>query len=543
VKVYELTDDHRYRLHALAVPGATWDGEHYVVVDPTPRAAAAALALFKGLANRYPDLMVLRDEAYGEARPTDYASGAGLTLDPVLNGIELHDFQNVDGGYLEAIMRRDGAANVLWEMGLGKTVVAAGFIQKLDCQRTLVVCRNDAKVPVWQAELEAVLPAYTIGVLPNEKKKREFALKSLMDPLKLGASQWLVFVVHYEALALIAGDRGKGKGWDRLGQWDMMIFDEGHRLASMNPNSHKNTQMGKGTMKARRHATHAVNLTGSSIMNHPQDLFGQLHYLQPDRYKAKWRDFNDRFLDYVDVQGAKVCIGWQPAALPQLRDELGVFSVYRKRDEVLDLPPLTKREILLDLEPKQRKAYDDMRDQFWAELGDDTVIATSAITQLNHLRQMATWVDGLPSAKLDFAINEIEEEPDEQFVVFTWYKAPGRALAERLSEDAVVVDGDVPPAGRADALERHRKGDVRVLVGSIATLGESLNLQYCAQAIRLDRHWNPGVNAQTDGRLHRNGQKNPVYLRDLIARDTVDELKVMPSIKNKESYRRAVFGE
>jgi SNF2 family DNA or RNA helicase len=106
----------------------------------------------------------------------------------------------------------------------------------------------------------------------------------------------------------------------------------------------------------------------------------------------------------------------------------------------------------------------------------------------------------------------------------------------------VVVDGDVPATERSARLERHRAGDARVLVGSIATLGESLNLQYCHEAVRLDRHWNPGVNAQTEDRLYRHGQANTVTLRDLVAKDTVDELRVAPRIKDKESLRKAVFG-
>jgi SNF2 family DNA or RNA helicase len=540
VKVYELTDDHRYRTSALAIPGATYDRARkaYVVVDPTPRAAAAALALFKDTANRYPELMELRDSAYGDdVRPTDYATPAGLELNPVLNGIELFDWQNKDGGYLEAILRRDGIANILWEMGLGKTVLSAGFIQKLGVLRTLVVCRNDAKEPVWKAELEELLPDHEIVVLPNAKAKREKELRYVAQRGRGEVNEPYVFIVHYESLALIAGDRGRGKGWDKLGDWDLMIFDEGHRLATITE-----TQMGKAVKKVRKRSRLAINLTGTPIMNHPTDLFGQLHYLRPDIYKYSRKNFGDRFLDYLHVDGRDVCIGWKPENIQALRDELGVFSVLRRRAEVLDLPPLTKQKIVLPLHREQQRAYDQMLEQYYTEVKGGALIAGSAITQLNHLRQIATWVDGLPSAKLDFAVNEIEENPDVQFVVFTWYKAPGRALAARLGETAVVVDGDAPAVERSRNLELHRKGDARVLVGSIATIGESLNLQYCHEAIRLDRHWNPGVNKQVDGRLQRAGQEYPVYLRDLIARNTVDELNVMPSVENKEHFMNVVFG-
>lgn len=545
-----LTSDHKYRQRALAVPGGFWDkpeGE-YALIDPTPRAARAAIALFPDVLNRHPELDEVSNRGLENARPTDNATRLGVRLDCGTLGdkVALYDWQDVDAGYLYQIMQRDGGANVLWDRGLGKTTVAAAFIKKLEAQRTLVVCRNDAKEPVWRAQLEELLPDHRLYVLPNPKHKRENMLAMFTGRTQYEGKEWdpEIFIVHYESLALIAGDRGKGKGWDKLGDWDLMVFDEGHRLASMNPNGNNNTQMGKGTMKARKRSSMAINLTGSSIMNHAQDLFGQLHYLFPNTYKAKWRDYNDRFLDYVEVNGQRVCIGFNEAALPELRDELGVFSVYRKKSEVLDLPPLIKQEILLELEPAQRKAYDEMRENFWAALPDDggALMATNVLAQLNHLRQMATWVEGLPSAKLDFAYNEIMEDEDAQWVCFTWFKAPGRALAERLGDQAVVVDGDVAAADRALALECHRRGDARVLLGSISTLGESLNLQYCSRAIRLDRSWNPGVNDQTQDRLYRHGQKDSVLLLDLVAKNTIDELRVQPALTSKQSLRKAVFG-
>jgi SNF2 family DNA or RNA helicase len=163
--------------------------------------------------------------------------------------------------------------------------------------------------------------------------------------------------------------------------------------------------------------------------------------------------------------------------------------------------------------------------------------------QMNKLRQIATAYDGVPSAKLDYIMAELEENPDDQFVVFTWYKRPGRILAERLGDQAVVHDGDASRRDRATALQRHEAGSARVLIGSIATIGESLNLQYCHEAFRLDRSWNPGANDQTRDRLYRNGQQSRVTFRDLWAKDTVDLLRVQPNLWSKESMRMALYGQ
>lgn len=555
---FVITDDHRYRTAALAVPGAMWSKteQAYVVDNPTPRAAAAMIALFPHSLVKYPELTAIRDRDYGDARPHDFASELAMSLElpaEELGGRVLYNYQDLDLGYLHAIARRDGGAFIGWDRGLGKTTATAAIIAKTEAQRSIIITRNDTKEAVWKDELSLLLPEHDLVVLPNEKKKREKTLASL-------AEQWafiehgglmggnpgkrpLVFIIHYEAIALIAGEKGRGKGWDKLGRWDVMAYDEGHRLATYNPNSNRNTQMGRGLSKLRKHVDLALNLTGSPVMNHPEDLFGQLHYLFPTVYKAKWRDWNNRFIDYVDDGHRRVPIGFKHEELPRLRQELGVFMVYRTKAEVFkDLPPLIHENLELDLYPRQREAYDDMLEQFWAVLEEGGLKAANALSQLNYLRRIATYVPGLPSVKLDYTLKEIEATPDEQFVVFTWYKEPGRALAEALGDEVVVVDGDVPIRHRPELLRRHKEGQARVLVGSIATLGESLNLQYAHNAIRLDRDWNPQKNAQTLDRLYRNGQQDTVVFQDLWAKETVDTLRVKPNLASKDSLRKAVFG-
>lgn len=545
----EITNQHELRLHALAVPNAYWHRERrfYVVDNPTSRAARAVMRLFPERVIEYPWLVDKAEEDYSgdEARPYDFASELGIHLDHAgfADGKALYAWQDIDAGYLNAILVRDEGIFVNWEPGLGKTVFTAATIQSRGWHKTVVVCRNDAKEAVWGRQLRELLgDTYEVFIIPNAKAKREAAIKRV--------SEWpshakpLVFVIHYEALTVVAGDRGKGDGWKPTGHWDGIVYDEGHRLASMNPNAPlKNAQKHKALMKLRRQCDFAVNLTGSGIQNHEEDLFGQLHFIQPRTYRAKWADWNDPFLDFVRVGEKRVCIGFKTDTLSAMRRELGVFTCYRKKRDVFpDMPDPLVNDIRLELLPAQRRAYEELRDNMWATVDERGVKAVNPISLLTKLRQFATYWPGLPSAKLDYAVGEMEDLPDEQFVVFTWFKEPGHALAERFGDEVVVVDGDVNIRHRPELLRRHELGQARILVGSIATLGESLNLQYCHEAIRLDRDWNPQVNSQTLQRLHRDGQQSLVTLHDLWAEDTVDTLRVFPTIVGKDSLRRALYG-
>lgn len=561
-----LTDDHRYRGRALAVPGAYYSRERkaYAIDNPNARAASAAIALFPEVLIAHPELQAIREAGYGDARPYDYASEVNIKMGVgKLGDLTLYNWQDTDGGYLHAILERDGGSFPAWDRGLGKTVITAAFIKRMGARRTLVAARNDAKEVVWEAQLKELLPDHQIAVLPDstqgsKQKKMLTLLEKYAFEGETEAAP-LVLIIHYQAIRTIAGDKvvehkdgtktvtkGGGDGWDRLGDWDLFAYDESHRLASYNPNSRKNTQEGRALSQLRRkHIKHVINLSGSAVMNKPDDLFGQLHLLYPHIYRAKWADWNDRFVDYVMDGNRKIPIGWRLDKMDELRRELGVFMVYRNKrdpDINLELPPLIEKPIELEMLPDQRRVYNQVRDEFWAQVQDAPgIVAVNAMDQMNKLRQIATAWPGVGSVKLDYAMSELEEEPDAQFVIFTWYKRPGHLLAERLGDSAVVVDGDVPGRERAVRLRDHKAGRYRVLIGSIATLGESLNLQYVHEAIRLDRHWNPEVNGQTKDRLDRQGQQERVTFTDLWTKHTVDMLRVWPTLRSKESLGKALF--
>jgi SNF2 family DNA or RNA helicase len=552
-----LTREYRQRLSARAVPGAVWDPEAkaWVLVDPSPRAAAVALKMFPDLAAQYPELVERREQLRRGTRPVDNASAAELRIEDSLtlvspgpmDVVSYYDFQSLDLGYIEAVLEKHGAAYIGWERGLGKTLGAASIIAAMRADRTLIVAPNTAKRSVWEPELRRFLPDHTVVVLPNDKAKREQMLAWIAGREAEGRRleiplDPLVLVVHYEALDLVAKLRKDGRGWDRLGEWDLIVADEAHRLK--NPKAKMVRAIKKIPTRMK------LALSGSIIENHAEELFSPLQWLFPDVYASKWRDWNDRFLDYVDGPFGKLCVGVKEHMLDAMRQELGVFMVYRRKEDELDLPEKTEQMLLVDLTPSQRRAYEDLRDTCVTTLDSgELVAADDGLVMLTRLRQIATGLDLVgevaDSSKLDVALELIEDNEDEAFVVFTWYKAAAYALSDRLSQKNIehfVVTGDVDHATRADYIDRFQNGEARVFIGTIKTLGESVNLYRATNAIFLDRSWNPMDNAQAADRIYRIGQTQPVTITHLVARDTVDELRVQPALANKEALRRAILG-
>lgn len=552
--IIPLTDDYTKRHMAMAVPGSLWDTDRkkWVLMDPTPRAAAVALRIFPELIFDFPELGVLRDSLAQDVRPFDNSTPFDTHVAAELvranlwddGGKEFFEFQSLDLGYMTAILREHGGAYVGWERGLGKTLGTCALIEELDCKRTMIICPNTAKQSVWGDELAKWCPWLKVFVIPNEKAKREAMLQEVAE---YGAP--CAFIVHYEALPIVAGKKkvGRntqiGRGWDKLGTWDLIVADEAHRIKD------PSAQMSKALKKVP--CSMRLALSGSIIQNHAEELFSVLQWLFPLVYRAKWRDWNDRFIDYVDGPFGKLCVGVKLERVEEMRRELGVFMVYRRKEDELDLPPKTYETLLVELSSSQRKAYNDLLRSCEAELEDGTRIkAADGLVMLGRLRQVASGLDLLSehvndSSKLDLACDLIADDPDSAYVVFGWYKASCHALAERLDKLGIgsfVVDGDVPQATRAEYIARFQEGEARVFVGTLSTLGESVTLHRANKVIRIDRSWNPALNLQAEDRVQRIGQTRNVTVTDIVAKDTVDEVRVLPVIAGKEALRRLILG-
>lgn len=498
-----------------------------------------ALRIFPELAT-CKELTDERDKLAQDVRPFDNATPFNQPIQAEhlreyleSEGKSLYRFQELDLGYVAEVLRQHGGAYIGWERGLGKTLGSVAIIDELQPSRVLVVAPNTAKHSVWLDELTNHYE--DVVVIPNTKTKRERTIIDLAARAKRGED--FIAITHYEQLAIV------DKHWKRL-KLELIIADEAHRIK--NPKAKMTRALKRIPTKMK------LALSGSIIQNHAEEMFSVLQWLFPDSYKSKWRDWNDRFLDYVDGPFGKICLGVKIEQLEALRTELGVFMVYRRKEDELDLPPKTEQTLLVELSASQRRVYDELASSCAASIdaaGEERIKAADGLVLLTRLRQVASGLDLLSknvtdSSKLDLAFDLILDS-EEAVVVFSWYKQSLYSLEERLTAAGIrsyCVTGDVSHEKRAARIAEFQAGNGRVFLGTLSTLGESVNLQRASHAIFLDRSWNPAANVQAEDRIYRHGQTRPVTITHLIAKDTVDEYRVLPVLANKEALRRLILG-
>lgn len=420
------------------------------------------------------------------------------------------------------------------DMGLGKTVQGIWldqmnrreWVKKAGPTRfkTLIIAPL-AVHDSWERHITELTGAPVVRIDP---KARNDFYQSLTQPVNG------FYIVHWQALRFMTQQLKKVN-------WFHIIADEAHRAKN------RKTQQTQALKQLQSY--YKTALSGSPA-DKPDDLWSIFHWLWPKDYRSYW-NFRKRYCEegQVDLPAHKLPpSGRAPTKIvgvknvEELHAEIEPWFIRRLKHDVLDdLPEKTYSEIYVELHPKQRIAYNQMkRDMIaWLDDQDDIVpmMAPVVIAQLVRLQQFALgymqphptkegkWIMSDPSAKLDVLCELIADHPTEQFVVFSQSKAILYLLAQRLDRMKTtygLYTGDQKPSDK-DALEHNfQAGNVQVFAGTIAAGGEGITLTAASTVVFLDRMWNPFRNTQAEDRLHRIGQKNAVQVIDLLARNTVD---------------------
>lgn len=551
-----ITDDPKHHSRAVTITTAKREkGTYNYWIDPKEdlHETRKALALFPQIREHMPaDVLHELNSVFNLKLPNLADEWVqGRTVGQLLGNVptelsdKLYGYQWRDCAYAAARLTQDDGAYLGWDRGLGKTLAAIVVAKQIEADRIIIVTPNSSKDAVWRPEIEK-------WDTDHQWSGRVFNLQGNVAARDRVMKTWKeyggILLVHYEGLRLI--NHSSGKVSNGFGEVDLVICDEAHRLSN-----------GHGGVKApifykclkKIPATYRLAMSGSIIVNSPEDIYGAAHWILPQHYRSRWSDWNDRFLEYTDAFGQpKTLIGVRLDAIDELRDELSTWMLVRsKEDELPGLPDKVEQTVFVELTKAQRKVYDELAEWFVAELPDGEVITTpNVLSQLTKLRQVATGLDLLgesftDSAKIDLCLEMIEATPGKT-VVFAWHRATVAAISDRLTKakiQHVTIDGDVNNTKRGDRVAAFQTDpNVKVIVATIKTLSESVTLHAAADLIFVESSWTPADMEQAADRIYRIGQKEHVTITHILAKDTVDEHRVLPRLKTKEDLRRAVLG-
>lgn len=452
---------------------------------------------------------------------------------------QMRDYQREGLGWLYFLQRFGFGGCLADDMGLGKTIQVLAL---LESRRELRVnaCRS--------ADADDEMPGPSLVVVPkslvfNWQQEAERFTPRLRILQHTGTTR-LRPGEHFEDYDVVLTTYGilrRDAAHLRDVEFDYAILDEAQAIKNADSQSAKAVRLLR--------AQHRLALSGTPVENHIGELWSLFEFLNPGMLGSAGvfaKNISSRAPD--------------PATVTLLARALKPFILRRTKEQVAkELPPKIEQTIYCELEPRQRRLYDELRAHYRHRLLPD--VERSGVNRnkmqileaLLRLRQAACHPGLLdksklsgPSAKFETILEQIEQlnEEGHKALVFSQFTSLLAILRQHLDRGSIqyaYLDGRT--RNRAEVVERFQsEPDLKLFLISLKAGALGLNLTAAEYVFLLDPWWNPAVEAQAIDRTHRIGQMQHVFAYRLIAKDTVEE-KILELQKTKRDLADAIINE
>jgi SNF2 family DNA or RNA helicase len=332
--------------------------------------------------------------------------------------------------------------------------------------------------------------------------------------------------------------------------WQAVILDESHRYLSGVRSQSDLSLMGKAMLALNMvEGGLKIALSGTPMRGRPKNLWGTLHWLRPDLYTSFWR-WAEHYLVIKDNGYGKTVGDIREGAEADLYRSLDGLMLRRTKAEVVkELPPKQYIDMWCEMSPIQKKQYDSMSRQAYAELGDEQITALGVLAIMTRLKQMATstWAptpSGKPEAYMhpktsgktaiieqmliERGIAGDAREGSDKIVIASQFTEVINSLADYLTSinvEHLVITGAVSEAKRVLATQSFQsEGGPRVMLMNTKAGGVSITLDaYCSELVIIDETWVPDDQEQLEDRIHRVSRIHQVSIYRLMTMGTIDE--------------------
>lgn len=430
----------------------------------------------------------------------------------------LRAYQGMDINFLCSLPH----AAIFNQQRTGKTPTTLKLIEIQKFARIIVICPASL-VSNWKKEVETWTHYSAIAVKGSKKQRAKLY------------QEWN----EKEGFLVLSKDTARADA-DHLSLFksDILVVDEAHFLRNYQ------TAQFKAVFKLGKKAKKRLALTGTPAMNGAHDVWGILHFLYPDKFPSYWQFIERYFETWSTPWGSKEIRN--PKRKEELQEILELISVQRKRSEVMQWVPAKQHQTFeVEMSKKQNKAYQDMLNLFCVEQdGDIKVDAPSILAQLTRLRQIclspSLFDIEAPSAKEQFILEWLEDNPEEQVIIFSNYSSYLKLLASKVKGSRLII-GETPKLNRQNIVDEFQAGQCSVILANIQAAGTGLTLDKASTVIFLDRDYVPANNEQAEDRIVPTTEdSNPdCTVIDVVCKNSIDE-KINSILNHKKNIVKLV---
>lgn len=473
-----------------------------------------------------------------------------------IKGGQLREFQMKGLNFLALNWTRSNNVILADEMGLGKTVQSVSFLSWLrndrDQEGPFLVVAPLSVIPAWCDTFNHWAPDlnYVVYLGPEAARStiREHELLINNNPKK---PKFNVLVTSYDYILLDAD-------FLRTIKWQVLAVDEAHRL--------KNRESQLYGKLVSFNTPCKVLITGTPIQNNLAELSALLDFLNPGKVlideelellgQSEKKEILDEEKDEKERRATQ-------EKLSHLHNAIAPFILRRTKETVeSDLPPKTEKIIRVELSDVQLDYYKNILTRNYAALRDASGQKQSLLNIMMELKKISNHpymfqgaeervlngstrredqIKGLITSSgkmmlLDQLLTKLRKD-GHRVLIFSQMVKMLDILGDYLRIRGYQfqrLDGTIPAGPRRMAINHFNAegSDDFCFLLSTRAGGLGINLMTADTVIIYDSDWNPQADLQAMARAHRIGQKKPVSVYRLVAKQTIEE-EVVKRARNK----------
>lgn len=492
-----------------------------------------------------PDAIVMKKKSSNEV---------DVVIDPFLaKSLRSHQIKGVKFLYECVMGLRDFDGNgalLADDMGLGKTLQTITLIWTLLKQspngfdspiasKVLIACPVTL-VGNWKKEFKKWLPLNRLGILTLHPKST--GLKDKQDVNNFANTRvYQVLIMGYEKILNMKEELKKT-------QFDLLICDEGHRLKN---NSNK-TLHALNSLDIEK----KVLLSGTPIQNDLNEFFNIVDFVNPG-VLGSINSFKRNYINPILKARELNCVSPEITSKGDEKSQdlidLTKPFILRRTSSIIQnhLPP--KTDIVLFCPPTQQQVnlFNQIltSNKFCSLVNSNSGSSSGSLALITMLKKICNSPSLAKSDKIFQEINEsnfltqqisgkilvlIEllnqiSKINEKIVIVSNYTQTLdilQQILQKLNLTYLRLDGSTPNKDRDSIVNQFNNSQPRARFAFLLSAksgGIGLNLIGASRLILFDNDWNPSVDLQAMARIHRDGQKKPVFIYRLVTTGCIDE--------------------
>lgn len=430
---------------------------------------------------------------------------------------------------MKFLQEAPGGRGLFLDMGLGKTAITLSALTP-EHLPALVIAPKRVAMNVWGEEARKWRPDLKVIQCTGSPRARRDGLEN---------PEGDIYVISRDV-------QSDAEDYAQMKRFRTLILDE------LSGYKNKSSKRWKSANRMRKHVVNCWGLTGTPTPNSLLDLWAQVAIL--DRGVTLGRSlaaFRERWFEAETIGWKGYVTKWRalPGADVNVFDMISHFCMSMKTDGKIDLPPVFENDVIVELPANARRAYQQMCKDLVVEATEGVIhsastaaVMTGKLSQINAgfiYPDVDDYLAGSEITKLHNekakAVLEIYEGTSSPLLVFYRFKAELEELKVTLPAGVLHTPDE---KGVFDAWNNR---EIPVLAAHPASIGHGLNLQHGGHTIVWTTlPWSTEEWEQANKRLSRQGQKQPVTIHKVMARNTIDSI-IDERLKGKETAQDALM--